>query len=178
METAGSVAQNQLKTGMTGRPMQRSNASMRNLERTKQQKPPLVIPHEIPVAVMSRHLGCRGTDLQDDPTYQVIAEHLWSYQYSRLGWDDFAQKIDKKLRATMAQIFSDCRSNGFFDPHCVMRRGNKAIVFGQLIDQDRTSPLPDNIRPTLCTLCEKRTCASVDSKGNPAQDKRYCRRVG
>jgi len=119
-------------------------------------------------------LKCSGYNLKENAVYQVIADHLWSYQHSRIGWDDYATKIDKDLRNTLRLVFSECRQNGFFGPKCVYRGGKKEIVFGQLVDRDRKVELPEAIRPDLCTLCESKQCYGIDRDGNPKQDKKNC----
>jgi len=138
------------------------------------QKPPLVIPDKVPTQIMAEYLGCTGYMLKEDPAYQIIAGHLWSFQHSHSGWDDFASKIDGGLRKTMGDIFKDCRQNGFFAPVCVYEGGKKKIIFGQLVDKDRNIELPDEIKPDLCTLCESKQCYGVDRDGNPKQDKKHC----
>jgi len=75
----------------------------------------------------------------------------------------------------MAKIFRDCRENGFCDPRCIMRKGQKEIVFAQCVERDRNVELPDQLRPDLCYLCEQHTCNSRDAKGNYRQDKKYCK---
>ena len=132
------------------------------------------MPHKVPTQIMAQHLECERHKLQDDTGYQAIAGYLWSYQVSRSGWDDFAAKIDSATRGVMAEIFQDCRCNGFYDPRAIMRRGKKEIVFAQLVDRDRTIPLDERLKPDLCMLCEKKTCGAIDIQGNPKQAKDFC----
>jgi len=147
---------------------------MQGTGQSKQQRPPLVMPNKIPTEIIAGHLGCTGFVLRGDPTYQIIAGYLWSYQYSHSGWDDFAKNIDGGLRDTMKMIFRDCRQNGFFAPACIYEGGKKVIIFGQLVDKDRNIDLPDKIKPDLCTLCESKQCYGIDGDGNPKQDKKNC----
>jgi len=147
---------------------------MQSTGQYRPQKPPMVIPHKIPTEIMAGYFGCTGYGLKDDPTYQVIADYIWSFQYSHSGWDDFASKIDKGLRKKMQDILKDCRQNGFFAPRCVYEGKKKKIIFGQLVDKDRKIPLPDEIKPDLCTLCESKQCFGIDQDGNPKQNKENC----
>ena len=123
---------------------------------------------------MARLLECERYNLQDDPGYEAIAGALWTYQVARVGWDEYAAKIDSITRGVMAEIFQDCRCNGFFDPRVIMRRGKKKIVFGQIVGRNRNVPLDPCIKMDLCSICEKKTCGAIDAKGNPSQDKHFC----
>ena len=105
---------------------------------------------------MARHLKCAGYEVQEDPDYQAIADHLKSYEARRIGWDDFAIKIAPALRDLMTQIFQDCRSNGFYDPRCVYSHGKQEIVFAQCVERDRNVELPKELRAGLCYLCQRR----------------------
>ena len=163
-----------IKTGLTGKPMKTSLAEMQSTGQYRLQKPPMVIPDKVPTQIMAESLGCTGYGLKDDPTYQVIADHIWSFQHSHSGWDNFAIKIDGGLRKTMAGIFKDCRQNGFFSPRCIFEGKKKKIIFGQLVDKDRKIPLPDEIKLDLCTLCESKQCYGIDKAGNPKQNKENC----
>jgi len=115
----------------------------------------LVIPDEIPIAVMARHLKCSGYNLQENPDYQAIAGHLMAYSKRHAGWDEFALKIDPLLRDLMVKIFQDCRQNGFFDPRCIVRNKKKEIVFAQCVERDRNIELPECLKTDMCYLCEK-----------------------
>jgi len=123
---------------------------------------------------MARHLDCAGYNLQENPDYKAIAEHLKSYESRHAGWDEFAVKIDPLLRDLMTEIFRDCRSNGFYDPRCVYRHGKQEIVFAQCVELDRNVEPPKELLPGLCYLCEKRICEGRDIKGNYTQNKDYC----
>ena len=162
-----------IKTGTTGKWTQKPNGLISNSEPTKLRKP-LVIPHEIPDAILSKHLLCSRINLVDDAGYQVIAGHLWAYQYSNIGWDEFAKKIDSVMRDLMAKIFRDCRQNGFFAPVAFMRKGKKIIMFGQVVERDRKVPVPDILKPDLCYFCERKTCEDIDKNGNPIKNRQHC----
>ena len=122
---------------------------------------------------MAQHLKCAGHNLQEDPGYKVIADYLWSFQYSHSGWDDFATKIDKEIRESMKKIFIDCRGNGFYGPRCIYRDGKREIVFAQCIERDKNLG-KNEVKPDLCYLCENKVCAGVDSKGNYTQNRKHC----
>jgi len=132
-----------------------------------------VIPNRIPIEIMAGYLKCGGHHLKDNQGYQTIADYLWSYQYTHSGWDDFALKIDKEIRELMKKIFQDCRENGFFSPRCIYREGVREIVFAQCVEKDKNLG-KNEVKPDLCYLCEKNTCAGIDGKGNYKQDKQHC----
>lgn len=164
MEHVGPVTLNQIRGGLTGKPPMKSNASMNSGE-SYIQSPPLVVPDEIPIDIMAKHLGCNRYAVVDDPGYQVIAGHLWGYQHSRGGWDEYATRLDGSVLETMTNIFRDCRQNGFYSPMVVFRGGKKKIIFGQVVDKEHKRPVPDKIKPTLCYFCEDRRCEEDHGNG-------------
>lgn len=74
----------------------------------------------------------------------------------RIGWEDYASKIDQSTRDTIAYLLGECRRNGFFNPVIV---GDK-IVFHQLVEGE----YPIREQMTLCSLCERK-CPKKNFKG-------------
>lgn len=62
--------------------------------------------------------------------YEIIKEILRNFGKSKAEWDDFAKKIDPVIRTRMAEIFSECRENGFYGPHI---GSDGEIHFAQLV---------------------------------------------
>ena len=175
MEHAGTIAQDQINRGLPGKPKWKPKDSMSSGAKPRVQTPPLVVPDETPRDIIARILGIADKyRLADDPAYNVIVGHVWGFQYSGAGWDDYAKKIAMEIRDTMGKIFKECRQNGFFAPRAVFRKGGKVIIFGQVVEREG-APVPDKIKPTLCYFCEDRTCEEIHN-GRLMRKPEYCRR--
>ena len=115
-------------------------------------------PERVPSEIMARILECTMFELMKDSAYQTIAAHLMSYHVRNIGWDEYAIKVEPKLRELMKKIFQECRENGFFNPRAIMKSGKKEIIFSQVVDMDRNVELNPHLVPDLCYFCERRTC--------------------
>jgi len=105
-----------------------------------------------------------------DSEYKAIAEHLQAYVKGkgRKGWDEYAIVIDSDLRRKMAQVFSECRQNGFFGPKAVWSVNDSClkISFAQVVDREGNYSDPI-LNPTLCDFCENRSCELEDEFERP-----------
>ena len=68
--------------------------------------------------------------------YEIIQKWLEGYQKSRTGWDTYVLRISSEDRKLLADIFKECRANGFFNPRVV---GEK-IVWSQIVQSNLSSP--------------------------------------
>lgn len=118
------------------------------------KRPPLVIPKKTPMEIIGDNR-------------EMFCTILSGYQKSKsVGWDEYASRIDIKLRYTFGEILKECRSNGFYAPTI---RNNK-IFFQQLESGGHKESVPT----TLCHLCEKDICEYKDADGNfHTDEKKY-----
>ena len=156
METIGNSLPKNLFQGRTENRQTRPSESTENIGRLKREKP-LVRPLDTPRDIIRKYIS--------DVEYEAIAKHLQSYAKGRKGWDEYAGGIDGDLRRKMAQVFSECRQNGFFGPRATWDNGLK-ISFAQVIDREGNIT-PNILKPTLCNFCENRTCEFTDEDGRP-----------
>jgi len=78
---------------------------------------PLIVPQRTPDEIM-------GKD------HDVVKKHLIGHKKSRMEWDDYREKnIEPKAQEILAEIFRDCRVNGFVNPHVF----HDKVVFDQMI---------------------------------------------
>jgi len=121
------------------------SVSMPNGERQRLlNRPPLIKPQEHPTETMRRIFQIGNLDESED--YKLIKNHL--YLVGRQGnhgrWDEYRTKIPQELLDTWVRVMTECRRNGFINPH--VEHG--VIVFDQVLASGM-----DNA--DLCTLCDR-----------------------
>jgi hypothetical protein len=85
--------------------------------------------------------------MQDVLTYgerESLTEYLTTYQRTKPEWDNFKSKLPDILLSKLKTILSDCRKNGFVNPH--IQQGK--IVWRQIMGNERSRGESDE-----CTLC-------------------------
>lgn len=134
---------------------------MRNSEDRKKRA--LVEYESDPREIMCRMFNCMSVELYNNVTYKAIREHVKNSKASYAQWDEYRKKIDPALREIMAELWMECRRNGFFGPMVRTIEGREVITWRQL-STSRTEKTPAELDCTLCELCE-RECKKKDFNG-------------
>lgn len=78
---------------------------------------PLIVPQRTPDEIM-------GAD------HDSVKKHLIGHKKSRLEWREYREKhVNADMQEILAEIFTECRVNGFVNPHVVHDR----VVFDQMV---------------------------------------------
>ena len=117
------------------------------------QDPPRRLLHRRPMV--------RSNELPEDiigTNHAEIVRVLAGYQRvkERIGWDQYAEKINQPIRDMMDRVFRELRRHGYFNP----RVYDDKILLDRLVFRNKDK------RPTieLCGLCE-RECQRKDPHG-------------
>jgi len=71
----------------------------------------------------------------------------------KMGWDDYAAKLSDGLRTMLTKVFSECRRQGFLNPHVV----NDKLVFNRIVYNKSIQDKKSLDRCTLCArVCQRR----------------------
>ena len=102
----------------------------------------------------------------------IVKATLIAYQKvkSRMGWDEFAQKLDDSTRDTLRDVFQECLRNGYLGPYV----WDGSLYFRYLVE----GPVPEREPLTLCSLCERdctrKNKAGVFQKGMDGNEVKKC----